>query len=834
VTAHAPEEAIPAALEALDLDGRFFLVIAARNGLITPEAATWAAHERHARALAGGETPVWALLQEHGLLSERDVGRIRAAQARTHLLRADRLYVEAARRLGAVREEALAEAEALSRASGGAARVPALLVERGRISPAAHRRVLEEVRREMGDEEAAYVASLAGRAQVAPAPAHTPEHAREPVPEHEPAPAPEGAPHPEPPPSLDDASGSRDSLSRDAPLLSRESGSSDLLSLDGLSLSGSRAGALSSDARPGAAPRSDDWLGRSSADGRPALTLGGPPPRRPTPEDGESRPGPTDAALLESAVVSLEELARAAGPGARRALRRRARDSVEEEWRTAGGGMGIGPRRAVATGAALLLLVIAALWLGRDVPPPAHDLDLAAEGPAEPGKAPEASTAVRTPRDRERAEFDPAGPFPAPSVPAASPVPAPASGPAAALSPSADPAVAITAALAALPPEKRLQRGFHVGQEREKARRPREALAAYRAALEGADARSAVRSLVEQRVLVCERLLREAEAERPTLRPRAIDALRTGRVEEARRLLDRLQEIDPSPAHEEALRFVSGLGDAVLIPGGPFDMGSDEPDLAALAPRHATETAAFFMDRLETTNEAWLAFVEATGAPRPASWSGPGAMFAPEEALHPVTGVSWEEATRYAAWRGKRLPTEAEWERAARGTDRRRYPWGDEEGRADANLSWPAPLVPIEALPNPAAPAETPPDGTPAEGGPVAPPPEPEPPRAPPPPPPRGPRRVGASSGDASACGVIDMGGNAAEWTASAFLPYPGSSAEGRQFAPGLRTLRGGSWTTPPASARVAHRGRGPEVVGYPDAGLRCAVSVPECLAELR
>jgi serine/threonine-protein kinase len=239
---------------------------------------------------------------------------------------------------------------------------------------------------------------------------------------------------------------------------------------------------------------------------------------------------------------------------------------------------------------------------------------------------------------------------------------------------------------------------------------------------------------------------------------------------------------------------VRALGDAVYVPAGSFERGSDDPDLAFAAPAHATATAAFFIDRCETTHAEWRAFVEASGAGRPASWAPEGEPFPGEAARLPVSGISWAEAAAYARWRGKRLPTEEEWERAARGTDRRAFPWGEESSGAAANTA-----------------GETPPAG-------LA----------------RGPWPVGRAAGDVSAAGCADMGGNVAEWTASPFLAYPGSPAPPATFSESLRVVRGGSWIAPREGARCAARDGAPVAVPYPEIGVRLAADVPDALAELR
>jgi formylglycine-generating enzyme required for sulfatase activity len=124
-----------------------------------------------------------------------------------------------------------------------------------------------------------------------------------------------------------------------------------------------------------------------------------------------------------------------------------------------------------------------------------------------------------------------------------------------------------------------------------------------------------------------------------------------------------------------------------LVPAGPFTMGADtggEPDEH---PAHRVVLAAFYLDLSEVTNEAWEACVTAKACPPVDATSAVRNGFGSDASFRgprqPVSAVSWDAARGYCAWLGKRLPTEAEWEKAARGTDARRYPWGNEEPTPD-------------------------------------------------------------------------------------------------------------------------------------------------------
>ena len=134
--------------------------------------------------------------------------------------------------------------------------------------------------------------------------------------------------------------------------------------------------------------------------------------------------------------------------------------------------------------------------------------------------------------------------------------------------------------------------------------------------------------------------------------------------------------------------------------------------------------AAFRLGRTPVTNAQYGAFVEATGQPPPAAW--PGGTLPLGRELHPVTYVSWDEAAAFCRWAGGLLPTEAQWERAARGDDRRTWPWGDDPPR-------PAHAV-LELTDT---------------------------------------RPVGGRAAGAGPFGHLDLAGNAWEWTSSLLRAYP-------------------------------------------------------------
>ena len=193
----------------------------------------------------------------------------------------------------------------------------------------------------------------------------------------------------------------------------------------------------------------------------------------------------------------------------------------------------------------------------------------------------------------------------------------------------------------------------------------------------------------------------------------------------------------------------------VHVPGGDFLMGSDDAEELS-RPAHFVSVRPFFIDRTEVTNEAYRRFVEATNYDPPSTWKD--GAFSPGEEQMPVTGVTWYDAAAYAAWAGKRLPTEAEWEFAARGAEGRKYPWGNDWDATLANLD-----NNIKAL-----------------------------------------RRVG--EGTPSPLGVFDLAGNAWEWTASDARAYPGSKEFPRSRLK-LKIIRGGNWKSNQETAAATFRG---------------------------
>jgi formylglycine-generating enzyme required for sulfatase activity len=183
-------------------------------------------------------------------------------------------------------------------------------------------------------------------------------------------------------------------------------------------------------------------------------------------------------------------------------------------------------------------------------------------------------------------------------------------------------------------------------------------------------------------------------------------------------------------------------------------MGSDDTGDVSLRPAHTVDLDAFYIDKFEITNEMYDACVYAVECRKPQQLGSAkqNTYFAnPVFANYPVLYVDWKMANAYCSWRGARLPTEAEWEKAARGTDGRIYPWGADE--PDCSYANKAGCV-----------------------GDTAP--------------------VDQYDKGQSPYGVYGMAGNIWEWTSSLFRPYPYDATDGREDPDSLkeRIARGGSW----------------------------------------
>jgi sulfatase modifying factor 1 len=137
--------------------------------------------------------------------------------------------------------------------------------------------------------------------------------------------------------------------------------------------------------------------------------------------------------------------------------------------------------------------------------------------------------------------------------------------------------------------------------------------------------------------------------------------------------------VGPSQLSPQAgATLAAPASEMVLVPAGPFEMGTAAApldDRADEAPQHSVDLPAYYIDKLPVTNRQYYNFVISSGYKPEGAWQK---YYEPATADLPVSGVSWNDAAAYARWAGKRLPSEAEWEKAARGTDARTYPWGED------------------------------------------------------------------------------------------------------------------------------------------------------------
>lgn len=214
-----------------------------------------------------------------------------------------------------------------------------------------------------------------------------------------------------------------------------------------------------------------------------------------------------------------------------------------------------------------------------------------------------------------------------------------------------------------------------------------------------------------------------------------------------------------------AERASAGDHDMVKIPGGEFTMGSNEH---ADEPRHQVVLDTFMIDKFEVSNARFKEFMKATGHAAPAYWDDPR-LNKPNQ---PVVGVSWHDAVAFCKWEGKRLPSEAEWERAAKGpSGDNHYPWGHTLDPKKANYGQNVGRTePVDSYP---------------EG--------------------------------VSGFGVYNMAGNVFEWVADWYDPHsykrsnalnPQGAEKGYNFANQgpVKVLRGGSWLAPETSLHTSHR----------------------------
>jgi formylglycine-generating enzyme required for sulfatase activity len=223
---------------------------------------------------------------------------------------------------------------------------------------------------------------------------------------------------------------------------------------------------------------------------------------------------------------------------------------------------------------------------------------------------------------------------------------------------------------------------------------------------------------------------------------------------------------------------------ALLVPAGTFAMGDDEN-----SPRHDVSLDSYYMDTNEVTTSRYAKFLEATGqTSRPEYWRE---LNLASRGDRPVIGVNWHEANAYCRWAGKRLPTEAEWEKAARGTDGRTYPWGNQEPSTRlANFGKPQTNAYRDGL-------------------------------AP----------VGSHEAGRSPYGINDLAGNVSEWVADWYVEDLPADVAWNPTGPASgkgKVIRGGGWDDPPTRVLSAKRFYASPGNRADDIGFRCAQDLPK------
>jgi len=228
----------------------------------------------------------------------------------------------------------------------------------------------------------------------------------------------------------------------------------------------------------------------------------------------------------------------------------------------------------------------------------------------------------------------------------------------------------------------------------------------------------------------------------------------------------------------------------VLIPAGEFTMGHNSG--YDTLPVRQMNLPAFYIDKYEVTNKRYKRFIDATGYKVPWSqdpavvaynWDWQKRMYPEGKGDNPVVLVSWEDAKAFCTWTGKRMPTEAEWEKAARGSKGKPYPWGNDWAKGRANTS--------ESGLKQTAPA-------------------------------------GSFKEDVSEYGVHDLGGNISEWVEEWFAPYPGNPMTSYEERNKYRVLRGGSWDYAHSIANGYHRQYAIPQSQMTAIGFRCVKAADE------
>ena len=252
----------------------------------------------------------------------------------------------------------------------------------------------------------------------------------------------------------------------------------------------------------------------------------------------------------------------------------------------------------------------------------------------------------------------------------------------------------------------------------------------------------------------------------------------------------------PAPVTPVAVNLPQPRADAmVLIPAGEFIMGSAKLDTENKArefgysqpwyvdehPQRKVNLPAYYIDQFEVNNAAFAKFMLTTARGNTKMLSEQIPKQPPAWADQPVANIVWQYAYDYCAWAGKRLPSEAEWEKAARGTDGRDYPWGNAWDAQRANAGGGSGVLP-----------------------------------------------VGSFANGVSPYGVHDMAGNVSEWVQDWYQPYPGADFKSQWYGETHKVVRGGGWGgighyAVPYFYRTSFRDYEQPARAFNDIGFRCA-----------
>ena len=205
------------------------------------------------------------------------------------------------------------------------------------------------------------------------------------------------------------------------------------------------------------------------------------------------------------------------------------------------------------------------------------------------------------------------------------------------------------------------------------------------------------------------------------------------------------------PAYYNETRIGAEPNEMVFVPGGKFIRGTNNR-LPDEGPEHIAEVTDFLIDKYEVTNLQYKKFIDATQRRSPKHFRN--RTFPQGKSDHPVTYVTWYDAKTYCEWANKRLPTDKEWEKAARSEDGRMFPWGNDFKMHAANTPQRWQELKQEGDTSP----------------------------------------VGAFPEGISPYGAYDMSGNVWEWTESWYFAYPGNTRESENYGEVYKTLKGGSW----------------------------------------